>query len=110
MVKTQFQTVIGPIDIPFNVYIYEQDDLDHNVDWLLSMSKISDVVIFDIDNSSSKIKTLASYIIANANTYWLTNDNDPFYNKLSVNRIYNIDFLESIIGEYIEKQQQAIQR
>lgn len=101
-VKEQFQRLLAPIDYPFNIYYYEVDDLSHDVDWLLSVLKIVDICIFDIDNTSSKIKTLASYIIAQNNTYWLTNDNEPFYNKLSVNRIYNLDFLATTIGELIE--------
>lgn len=109
-VKDQFQRSIAYLDHPFNVYVYEADDLSHDVDWLLSMVKIANVVIFDIDNTSSKIRTLASYIIANSNTYWLTNDNEPFYNKLSVNRIYNLDFLQTLIGEYFETQTELPQQ
>ena len=103
-VKEQFQRLIAPIDHPFNIYYYEVDDLSHDVDWLLSILHMVDICIFDIDNTSPKIRTLASYIIAQNKTFWLTNDNEPFYNKLSVNRIYNLDFLTTTIGELIEIQ------
>jgi len=98
-IKQQFQQLIADIDHPFNIYYYEQDDLDHNVDWLLSLVHIADCVIFDLDNTSAKIKSLSSYIIAQNNTFWLTNDNDTYYNKLSTNRIYNLDFLKDKIYE-----------
>jgi|SRR5210317_661149 hypothetical protein len=101
-IKQQFQDLIADIDHPFNVYYYEQDDLDHNVDWLLSLVNIADCVIFDIDNTALKIRTLASYIIAQNNTFWLTNDNDTYYNKLSTNRIYNLDFIKEKIYEKLQ--------
>ena len=101
-IKQQFQDLIADIDHPFNVYYYEQDDLDHNVDWLLSLVNIADCVILDLDNTSPKIKPLASYIIAQNNTFWLTNENDTYYNKLSTNRIYNLDFIKDKIYEKLQ--------
>jgi len=101
-VKQQFQQLIANIDHPFNVYYYEQEELDHNVDWLLSLVKMTECVIFDVDNTPAKIRTLASYIIAQNNTFWLTNDNDTYYNKLSTNRIYNLDFIKDKIYEKLQ--------
>lgn len=103
-VKEQFQNAIATVDYPFNVYFYEADNLSHDADWLLSMAKIVDIVIFDIDNAEPEIRNLASYLIANPNTYWLTNDSKSFYNKLSVNKVYNLDFIQQKIGEYFEAQ------
>ena len=101
-VKQQFQQLIANIDHPFNIYYYEQEELDHNVDWLLSLVKMTECVIFDVDNTPAKIRTLASYIIAQNNTFWLTNDNDTYYNKLSTNRIYNLDFIKDKIYEKLQ--------
>jgi len=36
----------------------------------------------------------------------LTNAGDQYYNKLSVNRIFNLDFLKEKIGGYLEKKKQ----
>jgi hypothetical protein len=58
------------------------------------MSKIVDYVIFDVDNSASEVRDLASYIIANPNTYWLTNSIDSVYNNISINRVYDLSFLK----------------
>ena len=99
-IKEQFQNAIAFIDQPFNVYYYEQNDLEHNVDWLLSVCKIVNTVILDLDNTSSRIKTLASYIIADPKTYWLTNDTQSYYNKISINQVYNLDFIQATIGEH----------
>ena len=92
-VKEQFNYLTVDYKEPIDVYIYEEDKLDHNIDWLLSICRLADSVILDLDNCPPEIKELASYIIANNNTFWLTNSNESYYNKLSVNRIYNLDFL-----------------
>jgi hypothetical protein len=94
-IKEQFNYLTLNYDEPVDVYIYEQDKLEHDIDWLLSVCKLADYVILDIDNCPPEIRELASYIIANNNTFWLTNSNDSYYNKLSVNRIYNLDFLQT---------------
>lgn len=103
-IKEQFQHAIAYIDIPLTVYQYEQESLEHNIDWLLSVCKIAHTVIFDIDNSPPEIRDLASYIVSNSNTFWLTNSDKSYYNKLSINRVYNLDFIQQNLGDYIETQ------
>jgi hypothetical protein len=103
--KQEFQTLVQDWDIDFNLYIYNLESAEHNYDWLLSMVKIADTVIFDIDNSTSEIRDLASYIItANLHTYWLTNAAQPVYNNISINRVYDLTFLK---GEMNGVQQQS---
>lgn len=98
--KDDFQRIISEWDNDLNVYIYQLQETEHNFDWLLSVCKMSDVVIFDIDNSDTEVRKLASYIVANSNTYWLTNEAQPVYTMLSVNRIYNLSFLNQ--GDQVE--------
>jgi|11_taG_2_1085331.scaffolds.fasta_scaffold00229_2 hypothetical protein len=103
--KQEFQTLVQDWDIDFNLYMYNLESAEHNYDWLLSMVKIADTVIFDIDNSTSEIRDLASYIItANLHTYWLTNAAQPVYNNISINRVYDLTFLK---GEMNGVQQQS---
>jgi hypothetical protein len=71
--------------------MYEVENDDHDPDWVLGLSKQADCVILDIDNCPQNITALASYFIANTNTYWLTSGEQLFYNKISSNRIYNLD-------------------
>lgn len=92
--KNEFHNLLQGWDSPLNIYIYELDDQQENLDWLLSVAHIADTVIFDIDHSPNRIKEIASYIVANTNTYWLTNSANPVYNNISINRIYNLDFLK----------------
>jgi hypothetical protein len=92
--KQSFQTQIQDWETDFNLYLYNQESTEHDLDWLLTQVKFCDVTIFDIDNSTPDVRNLASYIIANSNTYWLTNDPNPVYNKLSIKRVYDLSFLE----------------
>lgn len=104
-VKEQFQSAISGLDRNFTVYIYEQESLLHDVDWLLTYANVADFVILDIDNCPSQIRDLAGYIIANTNTFWLTKSDQTFYNKLSANRVWHLDFLREHLGGRLEKEQ-----
>tara|TARA_B110000091_G_scaffold180616_1_gene197541 strand:- start:142 stop:612 length:471 start_codon:yes stop_codon:yes gene_type:complete len=112
-VKDDFQNLIMKFKESFTVYIYEIPELEENVEigdatitkkdlhepqWLLNHCHIADYVILDIDNCPPSIRDLASYIVANTNTFWLTNDPRIVYNKLSNKRIYHLDYLVDIIG------------
>jgi hypothetical protein len=101
-IKEQFNNLISEIDRAFNVYLYEVEDDAHDPDWLLGLAKQADCVILDIDNCPSNITVLSSYFIANSNTYWLTNGEQLFYNKISPNRIYNLDSI--VHGGTLEKE------
>lgn len=92
-IKEQLQNIIADWDEPINVFIYEQDELEHNIDWLLNTCHRVDNVILNIDQCPSKVRDLASYIISFPKTYWLTNGSDTYYNYINLNRIYNLDYL-----------------
>ena len=81
---------------------YAQDD-DHDPDWLLSLSKQADCVILDVDNCPAEVSSLTAYFIANSNTFWLTNGEQVYYNKISPNRIYNLDNILQKSGDKFEK-------
>ena len=112
-VKDEFQNLIVKFEESFTTYIYETpelpEDVDigdtkvkkqdvHDIDWLLKHCHIANNVIIDLDNCPPRIKDLASYIIANTNTFWLTKAPDMYYNKLSNKRIYHLDYLTELIG------------
>ena len=110
LIKEQFQQLIIKFDIPFTLYMYEiyedeEIEIEHDIDWLLNVCHIANFVILDLDNCPPIVKDLSSYIIANTNTFWLTNSTNTYYNKLSVNQIFDLDFLVSKVGDYIETKQ-----
>ena len=92
--KEEFQTIIQDWDINFNLYIYSQPAHDHDLDWLLTLVKMCDKTIMDLDQCDSQVRELASYIISHTDTYWLTNAVETVYNKLSMNRIYDLQQLK----------------
>ena len=101
-IKNAIQDVLKDYTDDINVFIYELDDKEQNIDWLLSVCSLAEYVVFDVDNSSPDVRRLASYIISKSNTYWLTNEPNPLYTILSVNQIYNLDFL-NLKGTSIEQ-------
>ena len=102
-IKNDLQDFLASSDQPINVYIYENQE-EHNIDWLLSVHKMSEVVIVELDVLPSEIRQIESYLISQSNTYWLTKGENMFYNKLSVNRIYDLNFLTTKIGGTVEKE------
>ena len=92
--KEEFQTIIQDWDINFNLYIYSQPAHDHDLDWLLTLVKMCDKTIMDLDQCDAQVRELASYIISHTDTYWLTNAVETVYNKLSINRIYDLQQLK----------------
>jgi len=104
-IKTGLQNLLAELQFSYNVYIYDCEyKEEHDIDWLLTVSKFSDVTILDIDNCQSTIRDLCSYLVSLPNTYWLTNSENSVYNKLSSNRIYDLDFLENKLGGNFEKE------
>jgi len=93
-IREQFQKLIEHFKMPINVYLYDPETVEESdIPWLLNVARLSDYNILDIDNMSTVEKNFTSYIISLPNTFYLTKDNTTPYNMLSVNRIYNLDWL-----------------
>lgn len=101
-IKKQAQEILSKSEGRQNIYLYELDDEEQDLDWLLTVAKMSDTVVLDLDNCSYEVKMFASYIISLPQTYWLTAEDRLLYNKLSPNRIYGLDVIEHLIGGNVE--------
>ena len=98
--RTQFQNLLENFKGACNVYLYDpQTDEERNYDWLLNISRMVDYNIIDIDNMGYIEKNLASYLISLPNSFYLTKDEYTPYNMLSVNRIYDLDWLHDKLKE-----------
>lgn len=96
-VKMQFQQLLSQSDDDLNVYIYDTDEAD--IEWMLSVSQQADVIIIDIDNCDPITKQFVSFLLAQPNTHYLTNDEITPWQLISRNRIYNLDWILDAIGK-----------
>lgn len=92
-IKTQIKEYVKNKEEDTLLYFYDENIQNHNYEWLLSTVQQSDIVILSIDELPIELKDLTSYFLSKNNVYWLTRGENPIYNLLSVNRIYNLDFL-----------------
>lgn len=93
-IKTLLQEQIGDWDYPIDIYMYEEEAID----WIFNVFEACDVCIINLDDADKQIRQAASYFLSFPKTYWLTQGENIVYNKLSLNRVYNLDFMESLIG------------
>lgn len=102
-IKSDLQDILANSKTKVNIYIYENKD-EHDVDWLFTIQKISDITIVELEELPLEIKQIQSYLVSQSNTYWLTKGENIWYNKLSVNRVYDLHFLNTKLGgETLEK-------
>ena len=96
-VKQQFQTILSQSIDDLNVFIFDEDELD--IDWLLSVAHQVDCIIIDIDNCDPVTKQFVTFMLAQPNVHYITNDEITPYNLISKNRIFNLDqIVEQIIN------------
>jgi hypothetical protein len=89
--KIQFQTILSAIDDEINVYVYDTDEID--IAWMLNAANNVDVIIIDIDNCDPVTKNFVSILLANANAFYMTEDEITPWGLISRNRIYNLDWI-----------------
>lgn len=101
--KNKIQEYLSHSEEDFNIYIYDQYEEEHDIDWLLSVSKFSDILFVDIDNCDRTIRDLSSYLVSLPRCYWLTQAEQSIYTKLSAKRVYDPESIQEIIGAKIEE-------
>ena len=102
-VKMQFQQMLSQIDEDLNVYVF--DDVEHDIDWMLGVSQISDFVIVDIDNCDATTKLFVSVLLTQPNAYYMTSDEITPWGLLSRNRIYNFDWINEVLNSTDDDQE-----
>ena len=95
--KIQFQNILSDIDEDLNVYIF--DDTEYNIEWLLSVSQHVDFIIVDVDHCDPTTKLFLTFIMAQPNVHYITNDEITPYNLINRNRIYNLDWIINQLKE-----------
>lgn len=98
--RQKVQAILEKQNKAINIYLYDpalQEQRD--IAWLLNIAKIVDYTILDLDNTTSVERNFSSYLISLPRTFFLTNDVQTPYNLISVNRIYDLDWLMPKLNE-----------
>ena len=102
--KNAIQDNLVDIEDDINIYVYDKENYStEDIDWLLTIFKMSDIAIIDVDNVQSHARDLLSYMIAKPKTFWLTKGENRVYNKLSNNKIKDFEFLSKLGGNFEKK-------
>ena len=92
------------IENDINIYVYDKEVYsESDIDWLLTVFKMSEITIIDVDIVQPYLKDLLSYMIAKPKTFWLTKGENRVYNKLSNNRFNDFKFLSKLGGNFETK-------
>lgn len=106
-VKEQFQTILSQSIDDINVFVFDNED--HDIGWMLSIAQQVEVIILDIDNCDPITKQFSTFLLAQANTHYITKDDTTPYNLISKNRIYNLDWIVDQIKNYEEDEDDDVQ-
>jgi hypothetical protein len=106
-VKEQFQTILSQSIDDINVFVFDNED--HDIGWMLSIAHQVEVIILDIDNCDPITKQFSTFLLAQANTHYITKDDTTPFNLISKNRIYNLDWIVNQIKNYEEDEDDDVQ-
>lgn len=99
--KSGFNTVAKEFNESINLYLYDGSD---NVEWLIDVVKSVDHVFINLDNSKDVI-WLFGWILNFSKTFYLTTMDHMPYNKININKVYDIQTMVEG-AKYFEKIQQ----
>ena len=68
----------------------------------------ADVTVIDIDNCDPTTKLFVTFLLAQPNTHYITNDEITPYGLISKNRIYNLDAIVASMTEEDEEEDEDI--
>lgn len=108
IVKQQFQTILSHSIDDLNVFIYE--DNENDISWVLSVAQQVDLIIIDIDHCNEISRQFVTFMLAQPNAHYITNDEITPYNLISKNRIYDLaQIVEQITEEDEDEEDDASQ-
>jgi hypothetical protein len=101
LVKEQFQTILSKSIDDLNVFIFDESETD--ISWLLSVAHQVDCIIIDVDNCEPMTRKFVTFLLAQPNSYYITNDETTPYNLISKNRIYDLNQIVQQLEEEEEE-------
>jgi hypothetical protein len=103
--KIQFQNTLSKIGEDVNVYVF--DDVETDINWLLSVCQGVDKIVVDIDNCDQLTRQFVSLILTQHNSYYYTTDEITPWNLISRNRIYNLDWILEVLDKEDDEDEDA---
>jgi hypothetical protein len=100
-VKQQFQTLLSHSIEDINVFIFDEQETD--IEWLLSVAQQADIVIIDVDNCDLMTKQFITFLLAQPNSHYMTNDELTPYKLISRNRIFDLDWITEMLADHDEE-------
>ena len=106
-VKEQFKTILSQSMDDLNVFIFDTDDTD--ISWLLSVAQQVDCIIIDVDGCDPITQKFITFMLAEGNSHYITNDELTPYGLISKNRIYNLDWIVEQLQQDNEENDDDVQ-
>lgn len=97
-IKQALHDILQDSNDSVNIYLYEPAAGHNDIEWLIKVSKISELIILNLDSCNIETKEFASFLISLPKTFYLTNDHITPYNLISNNRIYDLNWLKNVFN------------
>ena len=99
--KDSFNTVAKDLTKSINLYLYDEEAVDDS-SWLIDVAQSVDYIIINIDHSK-KIGWLIGWLLNYSKTFYLTTIDHMPYNKINVNKIYDISQVAEGVNYFEER-------
>lgn len=98
--KEQFKDIVDLFDKDLVVYLYE-NIID--IDWLLTVSRIANTIIIDVDNCDPVTTRFISLLMSHPDSYYLTKNKEIPYKLINRRCLDSVDDLtKKIMSDYVD--------
>jgi hypothetical protein len=99
--KDSFNTVAKDLKNSINLYLFDEETHD-DPSWLIDVAQSVDYIIVNIDHSR-KIEWLIAWLLNFSKTFYLTTKDHMPYNKINVNKVYDISQVAEGVNYFEER-------
>jgi len=99
--KDSFNTVAKDLNKSINLYLFDEEEND-DTSWLIDVAQSVDYIIVNIDQSR-KIDWLIGWLLNFSKTFYLTTREHMPYNKINVNKVYDISQVAEGVNYFEER-------
>ena len=99
--KDSFNSVAKDLNKSINLYLFDEEAND-DTSWLIDVAQSVDYIIVNIDQSR-KIDWLVGWLLNFSKTFYLTTREHMPYNKINVNKVYDISQVAEGVNYFEER-------